>query len=294
MPRLYVSALIATLMLALVPVTLSAQRITRRIFVNAVSGAGSPVLDLTAADFDVLENDAKREVTRAALGNAPMRIVLLVDSSTTMGPMINSFRAALNAFLDALPPEHEITFISTGGQIRIRAQTTIDRAKLKMEAGRFSSDGGANSFIDTLLESDRRFLKPAPAQWPVFVILNTDSGETLVEPRVDDYNKFMADFLLRGGSAHGVVVRGRNTGPVTDFTQNLVQNTGGLLDVINLDSVLPERLKTIAERLAADHRTMITRYELEYASDAKVQQPRIQVGVSRPGVKLNMSPRRPF
>jgi hypothetical protein len=252
------------------------------------------VLDLTAADFDVLENDAKREVTRAALGNAPMRIVLLVDSSTTMGPMINSFRAALNAFLDALPPEHEITFISTGGQIRIRAQTTIDRAKLKMEAGRFSSDGGANSFIDTLLESDRRFLKPAPAQWPVFVILNTDSGETLVEPRVDDYNKFMADFLLRGGSAHGVVVRGRNTGPVTDFTQNLVQNTGGLLDVINLDSVLPERLKTIAERLAADHRTMITRYELEYASDAKVQQPRIQVGVSRPGVNLTMSPRRPF
>ena len=294
MMRRCVTALAATLVLALVPHSLSAQRITRRIFVNATSGAGSPVLDLTAADFQVTENDAQREVARAALGTAPLRIVLLVDSSTTMAPMINDFRAALNAFIDALPAEHEVTFITTGTQIRIRAQPTTDREKLKMEAGRFASDGGANSFVDTLLESDRRFLKPAPAQWPVFVIAVTDNGESLRQPRVVDYNRFMADFLLRGGSAHGVIVQGRGTGQVTDFARNLVQNTGGLFGIINLANSLPERMKGIAERLAADHQKMINWYELEYPSDAKLQEPRIQVNVGRPGVNLRMSPLRPF
>lgn len=294
MTRLYVSALVTSLILALVPATLSGQRITRRIFVKAAGGGGAPVLDLTASDFQLLENDAKREVTRAALGTAPMRTVLLVDSSTTMGPMINNFRAALNGFIDAVPPEHEITFITTGGQIRIRAQPSTDRAKLKMEAGRFASDGGANSFVDTLLESDRRFLKPVPAQWPVFAIAITDNGESRGGFRVDDYNRFMTDFLLRGGSAHGVVVKGRTTGPVTDFAQNLVQNTGGVFDVMNLDNALPERMKAMAERIVADHKKMADWYELEFTSDAKLQQPQIQVSVGRPGVTVQMAPRRPL
>jgi hypothetical protein len=60
------------LLAALLTTSISAQRITRRIFVSA-RAAGTPVLDLTAADFQVVENGNKREVTRAALGNGPMR-----------------------------------------------------------------------------------------------------------------------------------------------------------------------------------------------------------------------------
>ena len=147
------------LLAALVSTTVSAQRITRRIFV-AASAAGAPVLDLSAADFQIVENGSKREAARAALGKAPMRVVLLVDSSAAVPQMLNHFRAGLNAFFDALPPEHEVVFITTGGQTRIRVQPTTDRAALKTAAARFASDGGQNSFLDTLLECDRRFLRP--------------------------------------------------------------------------------------------------------------------------------------
>ena len=99
-----------------------------------------------------------------------MRIVLLVDSSSPTAQMLNHFRAGLNAFFDTLPPEHEVVFITTGGQIKIRAQPTTDRAALKTAADRFASDGGGNSFVETLMESDRRFLQKVP-QWPVFVIV---------------------------------------------------------------------------------------------------------------------------
>jgi len=294
LPRWRWAALVSCLVLVAIPVSLSAQRVTRRVFVSAVDASGAPVLDLAAADFRVTESDVKREVTRASLGNAPMRIVLLVDSSTSMAPMVSSIRAGLNAFLDTLPIEHEITFITTGGQIRVRTPPTTDRGQLRKEVGLLAAAGGANAFLDTLLESDRRFLKTAPGQWPAFVIVTTDKGEMNREPNLDDYNRFMNDFLGRGGSAHAVILVGRQVGLVTDLVLNLVQNMGGTQASINTDFSLPERMKGIAERLAADHRQMASKYEVEFSGDAKLQQPIVNVEVSREGVQVLMSPRRPF
>jgi hypothetical protein len=274
-----------------VSIPLGAQRLTRRVFVRATAG-GAPQLDLTAADFSLVENGAKREVTRAAVGKAPMRIVLLVDSSTAVAQMLNPIRQSLTTFLDDLPPEHEVAFITTGGQLRIRAQPNTDRAKLKAEVQRFASDGGGNAFLDTLLESDRRMLKPV-TQWPVFVIVTTDNGEARGDVRIEDYNKFLDDFLVRGGSAHGVVIKGPQSGPVSSIAENLVQNTGGIHETINIATGLEERLKKIAARLAGDHAKMANIYEIDFTSDAKIKQPQVEIGTSRPGVMLQILPRRP-
>src|SRR5688572_4080181 len=110
------AGLLTILLAGLLSTSVSAQKMTRRVFVTASAG-GTPVLDLTAADFQVVESGTKREVTRAALGKEPMRIVLLVDSSTAVAQMLNQFRPALTTFLDTLPPQHEVAFITTGGQI---------------------------------------------------------------------------------------------------------------------------------------------------------------------------------
>lgn len=188
----------------------------------------------------------------------------------------------------------EISFVTTGGQIRVRTQPSADREKLKGEIGRFASEGGANAFLDTMVEADQRFLKTAPTQWPVLVIVTTDNGETRREPDLKIYNTFMNSFLGRGGTAHAVVLSGKQTGPVTDLAQNLVQNTGGTYVSIVVDSGLPERMKDIAQRLADDHHVMVDRDELEFTGDPKLLQPTIRVDTSRPGVRLQMSPRRPF
>jgi hypothetical protein len=96
-------------------ISLSAQRtITRLVYISAVDEAESAVLNLTNADFRITENGLQREVTRATLLNGPMRIVLLVDSSTQVGPMLNNFRTALNAFIDELPEEEEVVRVVRG------------------------------------------------------------------------------------------------------------------------------------------------------------------------------------
>src|SRR5687768_686418 len=88
--RTIVSTLV---MLFSITASLPAQRtVTRSIFVNAIDTAGRPVIDLTPADFQVTESGVRRQITRATLGSEPMRIVLMVDSSTPVGPMVNTFK----------------------------------------------------------------------------------------------------------------------------------------------------------------------------------------------------------
>ena len=268
---------------------------TRTVFVSALDSAGAPVLNLTADDFQVTESGVKREVTRAALGNAPMRIVLMVDSSTPVAPMINNFRTALNAFVDELPEVEEVVFISSGGQIRVR--TPAERRS--RQAARARSRGLRQKAAPTrssirMLEADKRFLKTAPGQWPAFVFVTTDNGDGTREPNVDDYNKFMNDFLARGGVAHAVIVQGKRTGSITDIVANLVDNTGGVRHTIVTDHSLPERLREIADRLADDHQRMMTRYEVTFSGDAKAIEPVVNITVSRDDVQLQMSVRRPF
>ena len=274
---------------------LSAQRsVTRTIYVDAVDGNGAPVLNLTTEDFHVTEDGERRSVMLAALGSAPMRIVLMVDSSTSMAPMINALREALGAFTNTLPETEEVVFISSGGQIRVRTQADSPRETLRAEIARFASEGGANAFYDTMLEADNRFMKPVPRQWPAFVIVTTDNGEANREINVDEYNKFMNDFLARGGTAHAVILSGKRNGLVSDILANLVDNTGGMRTTLLTDSSLPARLKDIANRLADDHQKMMRRYSISYAGNPKIVQPTINVTVARDDVQLKMSTRRPF
>jgi hypothetical protein len=295
MRRQWRAVVFAIVIVPALPVVLPAQKaVTRSIFVSAIDSAGRPVLDLTAADFQVTESGAKREVTRATIGSAPMRIVLMVDSSSAVSAMVTTVKKALAMFVETLPPQHEVAFVSSGGQIRVRARPTDTRDKLQAEVARFSSEGGANAFLDTLLEADTRFLKTAPGQWPAFVIVTTDNGDNSKEPDVVSYNKFMNDFVARGGAAHAVILVGKRTGPVTDLLSNLVDNVGGFRQSLNTEPSLPDRLREIAERIDIDHRIMMNRYEIAYAGNPMLTGPVVNVEVSRNDVRLQMSARRPF
>lgn len=277
------------------PLTLLAQRVPKRVFVSAVDETGKPVLDLTAAEFRITENGAKREITRVSLGTAPMRIVLLCDSGTSMAPALSAYRAALTAFVDLLPPEFEVAFVSSGGQIRVRMPPSTDRDTLRAEIARFAPEGGANAFFETLLESDQRFLQKSAEKWPVFVIVGADT-DTRTEPDVVRYNAFMNNFLSRGGTAHAVLFlnASKRMGAVSDLASNLTQNTNGLYTPIVVDSALPAKLKAIAERIVDDHKRMADRYEVEFSGNGQWPRAVVNVESTRRNVQLEMSPRRPF
>jgi hypothetical protein len=155
-----------------------------------------------------------------------MRIVLLVDSSATITPMITDFRAGLAAFLDTLPGDPEIAVISTGSQMRVRVQPTTDRVKLRAAASSFSSDGGGNSLLDSLLEADQRLLKNVERR-SVFVILTSDGGGvgTVTPARINvSQTSAVDDFIARSGRAHAVVVGSVNRGHDPDRSKPRAQH----------------------------------------------------------------------
>ncbi|MFN7980849.1 MAG: VWA domain-containing protein [Vicinamibacterales bacterium] len=195
----------------------------------------------------LLMSPAGTTTTRAA---DPLRVVLIVDSSTNMSSMLTEFRSGLHAFIDNLPDDVELALISTGGQIRIRLAPTSDKAKMEQAVSRFASDGGANSLLDTLLESDRRFLKPAADRRPLFVLLTTDQP-MLGEPPLYAYNNFVKDFVRRRGRAHGIVIRGTNTGLISQIVENLTGNTDGIYHTLVVGNSLADHMKQVADEVAA-------------------------------------------
>lgn len=180
----------------------------------------------------------------------PLRVVLIVDSSSNMAPMLTEFRAGLHSFVDTIPDDVEVVFVSTGGQLRVRLTPTADKALMHAAASRFAPDGGANSFLDTLLEADKRFIRTAPDRRFVVVTLTTDQP-ALGEARIDDYNAFLDAFLQRRGRAHAVVISGVNSGIVSRVLDNLTKNTDGVLTTMAVSNSLAARMRELGEQVAA-------------------------------------------
>jgi hypothetical protein len=264
---------------------------TRRLFVSVVDQAGSPVLDLASGDFTITEGGTARTIVRAGLATSPMRIALLVDTSEAASVALPHLRAGLTAFLDTLPPEHEVMLVSTGRQMRVRVQPTTDRKKLRDAAGSLFPDGAGTVLMDGLLEIDDRFMRKAEDRWPVFVIFTSDGTESSAAAHEKEFNAWSTGLSARGAIAHALVLKVKGSGVPEMVAMGLTRNTGGRFDMMNTSNALPDKFKALATQLAADHRQMSTKYQLEYLSDSSTPAA-ADVGVARSGVKLQSSYQR--
>ncbi len=277
----------------LVPTLLSAQKVTRTILVNAVDGTGAPVLDLTTADFELTEAGAARTVTRATLANAPMRIIIMVDTTDGAERWQSGLKSGLTAFLEAIPQQHEIGVVTIGRQFRVHAQPMTDRVKLKDTVNKLGADGGGNVLLDALRETETRFMKKEGVRWPVYLILTTDAVLDN-SMQTDEVNKMFADMLARATTVHTVAMQ--NSGPTvtTEITNTLSKNTGGSYNFLTTANALAGKLKEVGTQIAEDHKKMSTRYQLEYMSEATGPGAAISVSIRRGGVSRTISFKRPF
>lgn len=264
---------------------------SRRVFVSVTDTAGAPILDLADADFEVTDGARKREILSSGLAKSPMRIALLVDTSDGTANAINQIRAGLTAFLEAIPADAEVMVVSTGRQVRVRLQPTVDRHKaLDLTKGLFS-DGGATPLRDALLEIDDRFFRKTEDRWPVFVIVTGDSAESSAPANETKFNRWLNDIPARGVSAHAFALKYRGGGVPDLVAQHVVQTAGGRYDFMNTANALPGKLKLLGEQVANDAKEMARWYEVEFETNSDGSSP-VEVGVARAGVGIRVSYRR--
>ena len=319
-------------LLAALGTVVSAQQL-RTLYVAVADAGGNPVLDLRTQEFQIIENGKPVPVERARLSRDPMRIALIVDSSEASSGGIVDIRAGLAAFINAIPEEHEIGFMTMGRQMRVRVPPDAERARVRQMAAEFAPDGGRPALLDAVREIDERFMRRLEdGRWPVFVIVTTDGPEGSGSMPRDRYVQLVQGMLLRGAIAHAVVVQGLSQtlkqdlaslqpasraigpngvvqppGPAQAMTSsvpertpdagevslNLTSNLRGSHQSLVTVSALTANLRTLAQRLVDDHRLMSTRYEVQYRGSQD-----LAVGaaarVSREGLQIGFSPRRPF
>lgn len=181
-----------------------------------------------------------------------MRVALLVDTSAGTSTAIPQIREAVAAFLDALPPEHEVLLVTTGRRTQVRVPPTMDRPKLKDSAKGLLSESGPTPLIDALLEIDGRFMRKAPERWPVYVVITGDGAESSRDNDDQAFNRWIADIVRRGLSANAVVLKVAGNGLPESIAASIVKATHGHYVAMSSGTTMPQAMRQLAEDLTAD------------------------------------------
>jgi VWFA-related protein len=101
---------------------------------------GRPLTGLTAADFQVYEDDRPQRVASFATTDTPFEVALLLDTSGSTREEIALIRRAANAFIEALRPGDRVAVLSFGtavagtskhAAVEVQSYLTDDRAALR-------------------------------------------------------------------------------------------------------------------------------------------------------------------
>ena len=269
---------------ALMAWPLAAQAQERQLFMS-VTGVlgGQPVAGLTPAEVQLSMEGAECDVTRIEPGPDKLKIALIVDGSGSVSDSIVSLRAGLLAFLDALPPQHEVGLFTVTGQTRRRVDFTSDRDEVREQAeGLFGEGSQGVALIDGLRETwDRRFDDEDP--WPVFVVVVYDGAELSTGTTDEEFNRFANELVIRGASYHAIPVTTSGGSYQSQLSLNLTQNTGGIYSAIASANGLPSALTDLATTIGEHHDQQKDRYHVFFTCDPEDATGSVTVGVTAAG-----------
>jgi len=191
-------------------------------------------------------------LTSSVSAAPPMRIALLVDNSAATASAIVQIRAAVSAFLDALPTEHEVLLVSTGRRTQVRVPPTTDRTKLKGNVGGLLPELGPTALLDSLKAVDDRFMRKPGDHRPVFVILTADGSENSHEVDQKGFNRWVDEIASRGVLVNAIVLKTSANGVPESIASGLAQVTHGHYASMGIAGNIAEAMTRLARQLADD------------------------------------------
>lgn len=267
----------------------ASQRATReqQAIVGVVDRAGTPVPDLTPADFVVREDDVAREVLRVQQASAPMRIVVLVDTSSDMQLILQDARQGLRAFarvIWAKSPESDVTLMEFGERPSQLDSPTTSAATLDRSIDRlFERPGSGGYLLDALMEATK-LSRSREAARPVLVVLAREATEEFshvlarqVEAAVKDARASFWALVLQEGGRPPQTNEARERDIVLGDTST---RSGGARVVLLNRMALAPQLTHLAARLLAQ-------YVVTYGRPESLIPPtRLDVQVKRPDARV--------
>jgi Ca-activated chloride channel family protein len=107
-------------------------------------GGGAPVLDLTAADFEILDDGEPQTVATFARGDLALSAVLLLDGSASMeGDRLRTAADGARAFISRVLPQDEVSVMLFSDELLMRTPFSNDAATLLAPVSGVKARGGS-------------------------------------------------------------------------------------------------------------------------------------------------------
>jgi Ca-activated chloride channel homolog len=145
--------------------------------VTVTDKKGSLITDLTADDFEIVEDGRKQAVSYFAAGDRTgpeLHLGLLLDVSESMGEDIGFTRTAAIKFLNTLTAAVDITVVDFDSQVRVARYSQSDFARVVERIRQQKTDGNT-----ALYDAIGVYVDGAAAQnGRKIMLLYTDGGDT--------------------------------------------------------------------------------------------------------------------
>jgi VWFA-related protein len=133
------------------------------------------VAGLEPSDFELTENNVRREVISVEPSTTPFNLVLLLDVSGSVDNYVNFIRKAARSFVDTVDERDRISIVTFNDDVKVLTSFTTDKRLLSESLDTFDA-GGATAYYDSLAYTLAETLRPLKGERTAIVIL-TDGDD---------------------------------------------------------------------------------------------------------------------
>src|SRR5262245_61261919 len=168
-----------------------------------------PIRGRKAQDFDLFEDDAKQHIEYFGQDKLPLSIVLLLDISPSVRPVIEKIREGALQALQRLKPEDEVALMVFSGWTELIQDFTKDRQTILDKLGQALKKQGGGTVIHEAIAKASRQMRYAtnPSSRRVVLVITDNQGSMLREGEPMSEQEVKEVVADSGATVCGLIVR---------------------------------------------------------------------------------------
>ena len=163
--------------------------------------------DLTKDDFELYEQGVKQQISFFSRDELPLSILLLLDVSGSVRPILHQIRDGARNALQHLKARDEVAIMAFASKAEMSQDFTTDRGLVskKIEAATASDRLGSGTFLGPALYEAATHMEVAPtagSRRVIIIITDNIAASFGMEKRIDE------ELLDSGTVVYGLIVKG--------------------------------------------------------------------------------------
>jgi VWFA-related protein len=214
--------------------------------------------DLTKDDFEVSEDGVKQQISYLSRDELPLSIMLMLDVSGSVRPILHQIRDGALSALQRLKSEDHVAVMAFGTTWDLVQDFTKDRSLVsqKIEAATATGRLGSGTYLGPALDSAVVHMRKAPTQTSRRVIIIITDNIALTESR--QAKEILEELSDTGTVVYGLIVQAAfgkvfkvlSLGTLSKGVNRFVEETGG--EILGADKKeVDSKLGAVIDRLRA-------------------------------------------